>query len=534
MSTPEEPKGISRRDFLKGAAVGAVAVAGTGIMGACAPKVAAPTPEASTQAQASFEITPDPIPASEIKTTVDADVVIVGAGDSGLTAALAASEAGAKVVVIEKSETFNGRGFGNGAIGTKFHTQQGIQLDKKKIVNELMRWAGNKAEQPRIEMWANHSGEVYDHIIDLATAAGLAVTLFPAADDPALAYPEYPTCLVFGSKMDQLELLGVIEAEDKKNGVDFHYSMSAEQLVRDSSGRVTAVIASDSTGAYTQFNAKNGVILSTGDYGHNQEMLDKWCPWVKNVDAVIYTPAVNTGDGHKMGLWAGAALQDYPHAAMIHTLGGGPLSMNPGLRVNMLGERYENEDVPNPYICNSRMRQPGNVVWAVYDSQWADTVVKQDPGFGRTTAADGVADSIDTAVKNGTVLKSDTVEGLATAMGVPADALKATLERYTELAKNQDDEDFGKRANNLGPIDTAPFYATKVAAVLLVTLGGLKVNTNLEVLDPDSKVIPGLYAAGNVAGGFYANDYPVLAAGLSHGRCITEGYLAGQSASKAA
>jgi fumarate reductase flavoprotein subunit len=220
---------------------------------------------------------------------------------------------------------------------------------------------------------------------------------------------------------------------------------------------------------------------------------------------------------------------------MIHTLGGATMSMNPVLRVNTLGLRYENEDIPNPYICNSRMRQPGNVVWAVFDSKWADEVKNTTPGFGRTVAvSDTTVKGVEDAVAKKNILKADTIEDLAKAMGVPADTFKATVDRYTELAKAGKDEDFGKSANNLWTVDKAPFYATKVAAVLLVTLGGFKVNDNLQVMDAEAKVIPGLYAAGNVAGDFYANDYPVLAAGLSHGRCITEGYLAGQNAAKEA
>lgn len=536
MTSKKEQKGLSRRAFVKGAAV--AAVAGSGVIAGCAPRTATPTAAASENTaapqdagKASFEIAPAPI--TDIKETVEADVVVIGAGDSGLMAALGAAEAGAKVILLEKSEKFNTRGFGNGAIGTKFHKEKNIELDKQQIVNDLMRWSGNKASQRRISLWANNSGPVYDHVIDLATAAGLKIGLFPAGGSPE--YPEYATCMIFGDKMDQNDLLAVIEKEAKAKGVDIRYETPAEQLVRENGGRVTAAIAKSKDGSYIQFKAKKAVILATGDYGHNPEMMDKWCAWAKNVDANVYTPAVNTGDGHKMGLWVGGAMQDGPHAPMIHTLGGATMSMNPVLRVNTLGLRYENEDIPNPYICNSRMRQPGNVVWAVFDSKWADEVKNTTPGFGRTVAvSDTTIKGVEDAVAKKNILKADTIEDLAKAMGVPADTFKATVDRYTELAKAGKDEDFGKSANNLWTVDKAPFYATKVAAVLLVTLGGFKVNDNLQVMDAEAKVIPGLYAAGNVAGDFYANDYPVLAAGLSHGRCITEGYLAGQNAAKEA
>ncbi len=539
-SSKNQTNGISRREFLKGAAVGAAGVAVTGVVAGCGPNVvsqeeadamkATATPTSVSTNAVSFETAPDPIPDSQIKETVSADVVIVGAGDSGLMAALAAAEAGVNAILLEKSASFNTRGFGNGCIGTKWQKENGIELDKNKIVNDLVRWAGSKVDQRAIKVWADHSGEVYDHVIDLATAAGLPIIPFDTRHGEDPIYPEYPTCLVIGSKFDQSEVLAVIEAEAIAKGADIRYENTAQQLVQDDSGRVVAVIVTNKDGEYVKYEGKNGVILATGDYGNNPEMVEKWCPWAKNVDTNVYFPAVNTGDGHKMGLWVGGAMQDAPHAPMIHTLGGASFNCNPGLRVNSLGERYENEDVPNPYVCNGRMRQPGNVAWAVFDANINTAAAAMTPGFGRTGASDTAMDTLAGEVEKGVVLMADTIEDLAAAMKVPAQNLAATVNRYNDLAAAGEDEDFGKSANNLSPIDTAPFYATKVPAALLVTLGGFMVDDNMRVLNNQGLPIPGLYAAGNVAGGFYANDYPVIVAGLSHGRCITEGYLAGKHA----
>jgi fumarate reductase flavoprotein subunit len=556
-SKEKEKQNLSRREFLKGSLVGAGGIAGASLLAVCndnekacstsdaSQRTTSPSPEAGqcptspasdastqqTATQYSFEPPPASIPEANIKETVTTDVVIIGAGDSGLAATLAVVEAGSRAILLEKSSSFNSRGFGNGAINTKYHQSQGIAMDKQRIVNDLMQWSGNKADQKRIELWANHSAEVYDHLIDLATNAGLTITMFPAANDPASRYPEYPTCLIFGSKMSQADLLSVIEKETVSKGADIRYEMTAEQLERDTAGRVSSVVVRNKEGSYIRVTGTKGVILATGDYGNNPEMMDKWCAWAKNADQNVYVPAVNTGDGHKMGLWIGGAMQDGPHAPMVHANGGGPFSSNPLLRVNGLGERYENEDVPNTYICNSRMRQPGNAAWAIFDSQYAQYVPKTTPGFARAVeVSDATGAAIEAAIANGTVLKADTLEGLAAAMSVPVDTFVATVARYTELAKAGNDEDFSKPANMLAPIETAPFYASKVPVQLLVTLGGFKTNGNLQVLDKDSKVISGLYAVGNVSGGFFANDYPVLASGISHGRCITEGYLAGRHA----
>ena len=533
-----DKKNLSRREFLKGAGVSVAALAGSSVLTGCKPKDVPAEGEAADTSMAggkySFETPPEPIADKDITETVTADVVVVGAGDAGLAATLAAAEAGANVILLEKSASFNSRGFGNGALDTKYHKEQGIELDKGAIVNDLVEFAGAKVDQAKIELWADHSGEVYDHLIDLATEAELPIMLFPAGQDPEARYFEYPTCLVFGSTMQQADLLSVIEAEAINQGADIRYEMTAQQLVQEDDGTVSGVIVTNAAGEYVKFMGEKGVILATGDYGHNEEMMDKWCAWAKNVDMNVYVPAVNTGDGHKMGLWAGGQMELGPHAPMIHTLGGGTFSMNPVLRVNGKGLRYENEDIPNPYICNSRLRQPGNVAYAIFDSNYAEYIPNTIPGFARTTAvSEMTAETLASEVEDGTVLKADTLEDLAEQMGVPADNFVATVERYTELALAGEDEDFHKNPRMMGPIQQAPFYASMVFAVLLVTLGGFRTNTDLQVLDDNFDVIPGLYAVGNVSGGFYANDYPVLAAGLSHGRCITEGYLAGKHAANA-
>jgi fumarate reductase flavoprotein subunit len=145
--------------------------------------------------------------------------------------------------------------------------------------------------------------------------------------------------------------------------------------------------------------------------------------------------------------------------------------------------------------------------------------------------SDTVKASFDKALEAGkTIFKGDTLEELAGKIGVPADAFKATVDRYNELAKKGMDEDYGKTGEMLTAIDQAPFYAATNPLMLLVVLGGLKVNTDLQVLDTENKVIPGLYASGNVSGGFLSNDYPVIVPGLSHSRAWTFGRIAGQKA----
>jgi fumarate reductase flavoprotein subunit len=173
----ETKKMIARRGFLKSAVA-------TGVAGIAASTLSFAQTPASSSTDAtqpckkkSWENPPEPIPDSKIVKTIDTDIVVVGAGIAGLAAAHGAAEAGAKVVVIEKAKGFSARGMHNGCIGTKVHKAEGADLDKEQIIAELVRWASNRVHANLIRIWAERSGEVFDHYIDLARANGLVVEL---------------------------------------------------------------------------------------------------------------------------------------------------------------------------------------------------------------------------------------------------------------------------------------------------------------------------------------------------------------------
>ncbi len=527
-------KGISRRNFLRGA----TAAAGGVVLASCAPKVAE-TP-AATEAEAvttavesctpSFFTAPAPIAAADITSTTDADVVVVGAGVSGLMAAYTAAKAGVKTVLVEKTEKFNARGGHNGSLRSKMQLEEGLDYDPKRVVRDLVRWSSNRADVAQVMLWADNVDAIMDELIDMAGANDIQVMRW-GNNVPDQYYAEYASVHMFGG-MDQNILAGMLEGAAKTAGAEFYYSTPAEQLVKNSSGRVTGVIAKNAEGAYVQFNAAKAVILCTGDYGNNPEMVEYYCPKAAIVDMNVYMPPVNTGDGQKMGMWIGAAMQaEAPHTPMVHNLGAAPFSGNPFLRVNIEGKRYENEDVPIPLMANSAQLQPGHKTWTIYDSTFEEDLPKMGTSFSRTNMmSERTQTSIDASLESGTLIKADTLDELAEKMGVPANALKATIKRYNELAAKGSDDDFGKDGEMMTAIDTAPFYAAYNSLALLVVLGGLAVNTKLQVLDTEHKVIPGLYAAGNTAGGFFANDYPVIVPGMSHSRAWTFGRIAATNA----
>jgi len=338
----------------------------------------------------------------------------------------------------------------------------------------------------------------------------------------------------------QAAMFYVFQNACQKAGVEVRYKTPAAQLVKDDSGRVSAVIAQNEDGSYTKFIAKKGVILATGDYGNDPEMLEKYIPSSSTIYGNAYSTKLNTGDGHKMGLWIGAAIDEAPHAPMYFDQGivgwppGAkpvPVTRQPWLYVNLRGERFVNEDLPYGYSCNAHRQQPGNVKWVIFDAKWPE----EAPRF-KMTACKAMRpplhnpEEVEELIAKGIILSADTLDELIQKMEVPAETFKATVARYNELAKKGIDEDFGKRPECLTTIEKPPFYAVKLATTLLVTLGGLQVNDKLQVLDTEKNPIPGLYAAGNVAGSFYANDYPNTMPGNSHGRALTFGWLAGKIA----
>ncbi|MBR2835231.1 MAG: FAD-binding protein [Coriobacteriales bacterium] len=537
---------LNRREFCKAGIIAGAAVAASGA-------VSAAVADEAQSGLHTWEVVPDPIADDQIAETIDAEIVIVGAGMSGMSAFMNACEGGAKTVIIEKADSYNGRGLDFSAIGTKVQKEAGIELDKGAILNDLIKSSGYKANGSLIRLWADHSGWVFDRLIDMTVADGGAVVLGEGskagADGEDFATRAYPTDHMFGGLIvGSLDLIGRMEKAGKECGGESYYNTKAEQLVRDADGRVSAVIAQRTDGTYVKFTASKGVILASGDYGSNEEMIAAWSPLILNAEANVYSPAgLNTGDGINMAMWIGAAIQPSCHAAMIHPIfGGGALSTASVLKVNSLGMRFCNENTTLPGISNMHMTNRGKV-WSIFD----DDYEAQYPGFsGLSKYNDGTAgpvtafylagtmdpanppapsELVAACLENGTTVCADTIEELAEKIGVPAENLVKTVARYNELVELGEDLDYKKGAADLNPVVKPPFYASRLTSKVLAIASGLDVDSNMNVLDKEGEPIAGLYAVGNVMGNFFANDYPICCPGLSHGRCLTLGALIGKA-----
>ena len=556
--------GITRATFLRGGAATMAGLASLPLIPGAA--FAAPTGEFDKTSRDeldasrgckpwSWETKMTPIPAGEIKKTVDADIIVVGAGLAGFSAALSAQEAGANVIMIDKNATFACRGGHITAFHSKLQQTMGIEVDYRQVIRRWVEWAQGRVKEDMIWKFAHKSGACMDWMIDMVSPRGLKAAIWDGYYKGP-DYTEMPVTHFFYTEGTNFiytngavegagnpVLLPVLETIAKERGIRIDYKAPAVQFVRDGDGPVEAVIAGR-RGRYTRYNAAKGIIIASGDYASNDEMRERYAQYSLAADSQIYFPnKCNTGDLHIMAMQIGGAMQKpEPHAAVIHLESGA--NSYAFLHVNGDGKRYKNEDVNTQSKSITKAYTAGNIAWSIYDADGLSVVKEQIDGglggglfWGQTFMRKGAKfdleaekQILDMHLKNGKVVSADTIEGLAEKMEVPVDAFVATVKRYNEIVAMKNDVDFGKRADLLVPIAKPPFYAGKLLATVLTMVGGLRTNPDCAVLDENDEPIKGLYVAGSAAGDFFAGDYPTICPGIGHGRCITFGRLAGITA----
>lgn len=533
-------RNMSRRGFLTMAGIGAATTAAMGLT-SCGPTSSGvdkqqPSQDVQTASDKySFEIPPAAVNESDIVETRTADIIVVGAGTAGLTCAVSAAEEGKSVIVIAKDDAPSGQGGSHFAIGTKVMEESGKKLDVQEAIAHEMQLASYRVDSEQWSIFANESGAAMDWYCDLMAQGGLSCTLEVPASNCGGITEEYwgshvfyggPNDAPFGDLPDELN---VLVEQLSKNGQDVVFNNCAKQLVRDESGRVNAVIAENQEGKYVKYIGTNAVVLATGDYGNNPEMIEAWCPYVSGVPC-MKAPANNTGDGHAMALWVGAAMQpNSNHAAMVF----GSMDIYKSLTVNELGQRIGNERVSNGFAAMEILQQPGKHTFSFWDSTYASKI----PTYASrlTTEADTpemVQAAFDAGVEAGTIFKADSIAELAKHFGIDDNTLQSTIDRYNELCAAGLDADHFKNADFMVAIKEALFYACENTPNLLVTLGGLDVTADMQVKDTEGKVIEGLWALGAIAGNFYANTYTTYFAGTNLGRNVCFGYRTGKLLAK--
>jgi fumarate reductase flavoprotein subunit len=470
------------------------------------------------------------------KENLQADVVVIGGGGAGLTAAVTAAEKGAKVIVLEKRVLGGNTAHAQGifAMESRLHKQlnySGTKDEAFKIAIEYSHWKIN----PRIlRAFINRSDETLSWLEERGLKFERIATVYGGA---------LPTmhCLE-PSKHAGWEIVNAMRQRCEELGVKIVLHCPARKILTDDAGGVTGVLAVIDQ-QECQITADT-VIIASGGYGSNKKLLKKYYPQYN--EHMQYVGAPNMGDGLLMAINIGAATeglgtvmvhhQRFPGARDVNTLIRDPSSM----WVNKKGERFADETVTRRSVeCgNVLARQPDMCVNIILDENIKNNII-EEMRRNMGTGASGSPPRVDLAnldkalqaeVKKGGVMISHSWEEIANWMGVKSETLQNTVDEYNSFCQQGYDEIFNKDRRYLKPLLTPPYYAVKCYMHFLTTMGGIKINHRMEVLNKSDDPIRGLYAAGDCAGGLESDSYCMVLSSSGLGFAINSGRIAGENA----
>lgn len=432
--------------------------------------------DVQTTPEVSAEPTPSASPAEEESSVADtqADIVVIGGGGAGMTAALKATEAGASVILLEKEDVLGG----NTRLGSSVFNAAGSTMQKDAGVDatpeafaEKLTKSNTAADPEAIRILAENSGAAADWLSSIGMDLSRVFNTFGHGPADGSA----PGALIVEALNNEMDA----------KGVDYRTGNLATGILRDESGAVSGVTVSTDEGDYTI--ETKAVILASGGFGANSEMVAEYDPrW----EGLSYSCSASaTGEGTQIAIEAGAAVSNMTNVKVNPTalylndtdcISMAPLRINGCIMVSHDGVRICNEE--GAYTPNSEIiMNNGGEVYMVFDQTLIDSVA-----------------AISNYNDMGYFLKADTLEELADQMDVDKEAFLETCATWTTYAQNGEDPDFGK-PNFTTDLTNAPYYAVLVKPAVQGTFGGITTNYNAEVLDTEGNVIPGMYAAGECA-----------------------------------
>lgn len=518
---------FTRRGFL--GAVALTGVAATASLAGCSPAI-----QAADDADVGAELPSRHEPVA----TEECDIVVVGSGTSGMCAALRAAEKGASVVCLEKNSGLMGTSaFAEGFAGvnSKYQAEQGIAIDPAAVVADTMDYHHCACLAPVVRQMVYSSGETIDWLED----NGISYAAVAALGN------SYPTWHLpadeNGMPTHVSAVLEILHSAAESAGAEFRVSTPMTGLVVED-GIVKGVYASSETGEI-QINAK-AVILATGGWANNAEMFEKLTS--KSFDSVrVWGLEGRDGDGINFAVNETGAALHHPEAVMWHTgaLDGTDafsdvpnytLLMQPTLHVNENAQRYFNEAFTSDFTsCGNALSSQG-ANYVIIDDAYIDHIETVGPWMPMPNlgALAGQPFKCRDGIENAEgLVKADSIEGLAELLGLDTKALVETVERYNSYCESGVDEEYGKAADMFLPIATPPYYGGKITPTLFTTVGGLKVNSLMQVVNESGVAIDGLYAVGGDANGMYGANYDVdVMSGGQQGWCATSGRLAAEQA----
>ena len=465
--------------------------------------------------------------------TVDADVVIVGAGGAGMTAAITAAAEGKSVVIVESQPMVGGnsvRATGGMNAGKTVYQDENEFGESAGVEKTLKTAAEKYADNETItalaktvsEQWAAYQANptgYFDSVelMELDTMIGgkgindpeLVETLCANSADAIDWLDEHGITLhdvssFGGASVKRIHrpvnaegktvsvgsyMIPLLQENCEKAGVKMMLDTTATEILTDANGAAVGVKATGASGETVTVNAK-AVVLTTGGFGANLDMVVKYKPELKGF--MTTNAAGIQGQGIEMAEAIGAATVDMDQIQIHPTVEANTAALiTEGLRgdgavlINAEGKRFIDEVGTRDVVSAAEIAQTGSYSWLVVDQAMVDA-----------------SSVIQGYIKKGYTVTGATYEELGKAMGVDAAAFAETMEKWNGYVEAKNDPDFG-RTSFANPLNTAPYYAVKVTAGVHHTMGGLKINANTEVLNEKGEVIPGLFAAGEVTGGVH-------------------------------
>ena len=465
--------------------------------------------------------------------TVEADVVVVGAGGAGMTAAITAAGEGKSVVILESQSMVGGnsvRATGGMNAGKTVYQDENEFGESAGVEKTLKTAAEKYADNETItalaktvsEQWAAYQANptgYFDSVelMELDTMIGgkgindpeLVETLCANSADAIDWLDEHGITLhnvssFGGASVKRIHrpvnaegktvsvgsyMIPLLQENCEKAGVKMMLDTTATEILTDANGAAVGVKATGASGETVTVNAK-AVVLATGGFGANLDMVVKYKPELKGF-MTTNAPGIQ-GQGIEMAQAIGAATVDMDQIQIHPTVEANTAALiTEGLRgdgailINEEGQRFIDEVGTRDVVSAAEIAQTGSYSWLVVDQAMADA-----------------SSVIQGYIKKGYTVTGATYEELGKAMGVDAAAFAETMEKWNGYVEAKNDPDFG-RTSFANPLNTAPYYAVKVTAGVHHTMGGLKINANTEVLNEKGEVIPGLFAAGEVTGGVH-------------------------------
>lgn len=465
------------------------------------------------------------------------DLVIIGSGAAGSSAAVAAADKGLKTIVLEKGRNSGGNCLyteGCFAINSILQQKMNQKTDEDKVIKGEIEYSKYKADGRILSDYVRHSADNISWLIDHNVK-------FSGVD---VMGDSIPVMHNYGNG-DKL-IHGALEPYYLKHGVSLRKSMNVISLDKLESGEFKVKIRNEATKKTTDI-LSNAVLISTGGYLDNSEMMKN----ETNYDVsrmTMMSSGKQTGDGLRLA-WSIGAKKYGTGTAMLfggyirekgvpaYKFGGSEMNaaagQQPFLWVNEDGERFTDESVAFNFTQAGNAMMGQSQVYSVMDSNTVNFLMKKGNYMGlgfvipQGAKMPNLKDEMEKAVKEGKsfIFKANSVEELAKKMGLPK--LTETVEKYNDYAKKGKDEEFGKSVKYIQPITKRPFYGFKLGICAFCTMGGLKIDTKYQVLDINNKPIRGLYAAGDDAAAAIVGDtYDVEMPGSCVGFALYSGHKA--------